>query len=250
MRGKAGRFSRRQFDLTAVSGLTAWWDASDSATLFDADSAGSNSAADQEVGRLEDKSGNGRHFIQSTSANRPIRKTSQQAGLDVLRFDGVSARMVTADTFQNFFSATASTAFIVAKAQSVNTDFEGAGQNASVLSDGSGAHEFVSLRSNDTASSVSQNVSASLSYVAGNWKVFTTTHDGTNLSFSINGGAPSQTSLGTRNFMSSPLRLGSQATFAQFFDGDVGEVIAFNVFLSSDERSDIEQYLIQKWGLT
>jgi hypothetical protein len=253
MRGKAGRLSPRQFNVAAVSGLSAWWDASDSSTLFDAQSAGSNSAADQEVGRLEDKSGNGRHFTQSTSANRPIRKTSQQSGRDVLRFNGTSASMITAVSFSDFFSATASTAFVVAKAQSVNTNSNSVGQNASVLSEISGSHSFVMLRSNDTAASfgyVTQHVTTSLSYVPGSWKVFTTTHDGTNLSFAINGGAPSQASLGTRTFMNSLLRLGVNGNPSVFFEGDVGEVITFNVALSSSDRSDVEQYLIAKWGLT
>jgi hypothetical protein len=253
MRGKAGRFSRREFNVAAVSGLTAWWDASDSATLFNASSGGSNSTADQEVGRIEDKSGNGRHFTQSTSGNRPIRKTSQQSGRDVLRFNGTSSRMVTAVTFSDFFSATASTAFVVAKAQSVSTNSNFVFENASVLSEGQQAHGFVTLRSNDTAASfgyVDAYASASLSYVPGSWKVFTTTHDGTNLSFAINGGAPSQTPLGTRTFTSNFLRLGANGNMNVFFDGDVGEVIAFNVALSSSDQSAVEQYLIDKWGLT
>ena len=113
MRGKAGLFSRFvPFSPASIAGLTAWWDASDSSTLFDADTGGSSTAADGEVGRVEDKSGASRHLIESTSANRPVRKTGIQNSLDVLRFDGTNDRMVTSQDFSDFFTASGSTVFV------------------------------------------------------------------------------------------------------------------------------------------
>lgn len=257
MRGKAGLFSRLQpFAPTSLSGLTAWWDASDSSTLFDADSGGSASAADGEVGRLEDKSGNGRHFTEATSANRPTRKTAQQNGLDVVRFDGTNDRMEVALVFSEFASSNESTVFVVAKAAAVDTDSGTESSNDVVLTEAGGSHGFVMLRSNDTAAAFGFGVSpfayttTSLTYVPGGWKVFSTLHDGTDLAFRINGGSAATGALATRNFMSSGLVLGRNNAATQFLDGDVGEIITYNVALSTPDREAVESYLIAKWGLT
>jgi hypothetical protein len=254
MRGKAGFFSRNPpFTPTSLSGLTAWWDASDSATLFDADSGGSASAADGEVGRLEDKSGNNRHFTQATSANRPTRKTSQQNGLDVLRFDGTNDRMTTSFIFLSLFNSSSGSAFIVAKALSVATNNANPYENASVLSEGSAGHGFVTLRSNDTASAFGYDSTfrtATLSYVPGNWKVFATTHNGSDLAVSINEASASTTALSTRTFTNFTMLLGANATLEKFLDGDVGEIITYNVALSESDRNSVISYLMAKWGIT
>jgi hypothetical protein len=255
MRGKAGLFSRFQpFSPDSLSGLTGWWDASDPGTLFDATSGGSAVSADGGVARLEDKSGNDRHFTQGTGGNRPTRKTTQRNGLDVLRFDGTNNRMAQADLpFIDFVSSTASAAFVVAKAESVATNSDSVFSNACVLSESQAAHGFVMLRSNDTAAAFGYDNSyrtSSLSYVPGSWKVFSTTHDGSSLSFFINGGSPSSTSLGSRQFMGGQGLLGSNASESEFFDGDVGEIITYNVALSTADREAVEAYLMSKWGIS
>jgi D-alanyl-D-alanine carboxypeptidase len=68
-----------------VSG--AWLDPSDMSTLYQ-DAAGTTpvTAADQPVGRIEDKSGNGNHATQSTASRRPILRTD--GTLWWLEFDG------------------------------------------------------------------------------------------------------------------------------------------------------------------
>lgn len=75
--------------LFAAGQSGVWLDPSDQATLFQ-DAAGTVavSGPDQPVGRILDKSGNGRHATQSVSAARPTwRKDS--AGRGYLDFDGV-----------------------------------------------------------------------------------------------------------------------------------------------------------------
>jgi hypothetical protein len=65
-----------------------WWDPSDMSTLYQ-NSAGTTpvTAADQSVGRIDDKSGNGNHLLQATDTNRPIIRNS--GALWWLEFDGV-----------------------------------------------------------------------------------------------------------------------------------------------------------------
>jgi hypothetical protein len=254
MRGKAGLFSRFvPFSPNSLAGLTAWWDASDSSTLFDADTGGSATAADGEVGRLEDKSGLGHNFTQATSANRPARKTAVQNGLDVLRLDGTNDRMLTSQAFSTFFGSTQSTVFVACKATSVGTNSTDPYSNETVLAAASSAHGFVMLRSNSTAGAYgydSNYRTASLSYVAGVWKVFTTTHSASTLGFRINKSSPATASLGTRDFLTQGLYLGANWNNSAFFDGDVGEIITYNVALSDADREKVEDYLMDKWGIT
>jgi hypothetical protein len=72
-----------------------WLDATDATTLYNATTGGSLVAADGEILRWEDKSGNARHATQGGAGLRPIRKTAIVNGLDVARFDGSNDYMST-----------------------------------------------------------------------------------------------------------------------------------------------------------
>lgn len=81
-----------------VSGLFAgtaggWYDPSDLSSMFQ-DTAGTVPvAADGDpVGRINDKSGNGKHLLQATAGARPLYKTL--GGLSWLFFDGIDDRLV------------------------------------------------------------------------------------------------------------------------------------------------------------
>ena len=110
----AGTWPIAEFTPDLLTGLQLWLDASDADTLYDATSGGSLVAADGGVARWEDKSGNGRHATQGTSANRPARKTAIQGGKDVLRFDGSDDHLTSTD-FLDLSSGQAITAFVVCK---------------------------------------------------------------------------------------------------------------------------------------
>jgi len=70
-----------------------WLDASDYSTLFQ-DSGGTTqvTSTSQPVGLWQDKSGNGNHLLQSTSAHRPI--TTTISGKQYILFDGVDDDLV------------------------------------------------------------------------------------------------------------------------------------------------------------
>ncbi len=79
-------FNAPAFDLLADAAPSVWLDASDATSLFDATSGGSNPAADGDVRRWQDKSGNARHAT-LVSGSAPIRKTSIINSRDVVRFN-------------------------------------------------------------------------------------------------------------------------------------------------------------------
>jgi len=82
----AHNFNAPAFDLLTDATPVVWLDASDATSLFDATSGGSNPAADGNVRRWQDKSGNARHAT-LVSGSPPIRKTSIINSRDVVRFN-------------------------------------------------------------------------------------------------------------------------------------------------------------------
>lgn len=73
---------------TDISGCVGWWDASDRASMFDAASGGSQVAANGRIGRWQDKSGGGRHLLQSSTGNRPTLIETGFNGRPCVRGDG------------------------------------------------------------------------------------------------------------------------------------------------------------------
>ena len=246
-------FSSRVFAPDSFSGLTGWWDASDASTLYDATTGGSLVAADGAVARFQDKSGNARHFTQSTSAQRPTRKTAIKNGLDVLRFDGSLSNLRNTVQFASTITASASTVFVVAVASSVSTNSTTPASNAQVFTSvESGAIGFAAFRSNSTAYSYgydSANRIASLSYTAGAWGLFTTRHGSSEISIRLNGGSDAAVALGSRTFGISAAMTIAQTSGNVFFNGDVGEIVTYNVALSDADRDSVETYLMTKWGI-
>lgn len=66
-------------DTWGSSDLLAWFDASDSGTITESGGG---------VLQINDKSGNGRHFVQATSSKRPVVTANHLNGRAVLTFDG------------------------------------------------------------------------------------------------------------------------------------------------------------------
>lgn len=266
MRGKAGLFSRFQpFSPAIVSGLSAWWDASDSATLFDATTGGSTVAADGGVARWEDKSGNGRHWFQATSGHRPARKTSVRNSRDVIRLDGSDDRMQSSAStpaswrWTDITALNTWSAFAVARAASIWTN--GAGNNVNtnqqlVGETGSSNTAFFFRSAGLVGGFVFGNnfsfQPVTASYTAGDWKAFSLVFDtGSEFAARVNGG-----SAGTVTSPSSPLFpgdfpwLGFTGNGGAYFDGDIAEIIFYNVALSATDREAVESYLMDKWAIT
>lgn len=250
MRGKAGMFVPRQVPAT-ISGLSGWWDFSNGSTMFDATTGGSLVAADAAVARVEDLSGNTRHFTQATSASRPIRKTNIQNGRGTIRLNGSQHFMATSANLSTILPLAQCTVFAVAACASASNDAI-LDRNSCVLSSSSGGGRgYACFRSNNTAYALGYDTayrSASLSYTIGTWGVFTTRHDGSTLLFRLNGGSDSSVSLATNAFSSGTAQLGNNAYGARL-NGDVGEIIAYNVALSDADRNAVESYLQNKWGI-
>jgi len=238
------------------SGLQLWLDAAAPETLFSATTGGSLVAADGAVARWEDKSGNARHATQATSGSRPLRKTSQQNGRDVLLFDGSD------DLLRVQYNASGSsgvTVFVVCKrfAESSfyafsNYDYSTGNGRGLLLGGGTSNAVFASGRPDGGAGFKSASSGAATT----NYVLATARWNGTSLFAYSNGGSESSVSASSATFQSSDsVILGAAYAFdpseiQAFYNIGIGEVIAFNSALSNTDRSLVEQYLINKWGIT
>lgn len=246
------------FSPTDISGLLLWLDASDSSTLYDATSGGSLVAADGTIGRWEDKSGNNRHATQSTIASRPIRKTSIQAGKDVVRFDG-------SNDFFNISSlnglANSYTFFGVAKRASVNSNFCFAG-----VAQAGGSNYFPAfarirasentyvLAANGGAPEEDNHSTYSTSNAFGSTSWFQATQMSSPSSASLRLNETSLSPLATsnagqsNNFTAIGMS-GGDAGVQGFTNSDFAEILYYNSVLSNENIQLVESYLKNKWSI-
>jgi hypothetical protein len=248
---------------SSIAGLQLWLDASDATTLFDATSGGTLVAANGGVARWEDKSGNGRHATQGTSADRPARKTAIQGGLDVLRFDGSNDFLTTS----NVFTATSDyTVFFVGFGKSINNDGRAFLSLSTTAQDTNGYFSYLYrddfsnksvaiFTTNSQAANLSSDTASGISYNA--FHVMSAVYSATNRQWWINGSSQGTANgaSGAAAFSSAVLRVGwyyfaSLDGYRFFLDGDICEIIIYNSALSDANRSAVENYLAAKWGIT
>ena len=246
-----------------VTGLQLWLDASDASTLYDATSGGSLVAADGGVARWEDKSGNNRHFTQSTSSKRPARKTSQQNSLDTLLFDGSDDSLIGS----NFASGTGGlTIFSVVKRNATNAVHEIINKGVDNggwlfrLTD-TNAPQISSYRdstlTNSTLRGTSSSVSATdytvLAMVAGSGAFNTALMFRNGTSLAMSAAAEDGTNGRTPSGGSDPVRIGVQVySGVDYFNynGNIAEIVLYDSALSDADRAAVENYLLAKWAIT
>jgi hypothetical protein len=252
------------FSPSSVSGLQLWLDASDASTLFTATTGGSLVAADGGVARWEDKSGNARHFTQSTSGSRPLRKTSQQNGKDTLLFDGTNDFLSGGDYLD--VNTGGITAFVVHKRNATGTTHElltkadnnGLGWffrhiSADKLS------AYLQQTVADASSRASANTVTASSYIvavmwfaAGAFQSIAYSRNGTALAMAnavSEGGSGAQTPPNTNGVM----LIGAQVYAGLYYNhanANIAEIIIYDTALSDANRSAVESYLMSKWGIT
>lgn len=240
-------FSGAAFSPSQISGLVSWHDASDAATLFE-DSAGAVPAADNAdvVGMWRDKSGNGYHVTQATTADKPTLRTNVQNGKSVVRGDGstdfmqntsyadfgnnytifaVARYAVSADILQGMWEITNG---------AVNTGFSMYHEAAANWRGGNGAQSVVDGDLRD-----------------GNFRI----HEGlgrgsgSTLEYFLNGASQGTTAQSANANTLNTLGLFRINAANWFLVGDIAELIIYNRSLSADERTRVRSYLNTKWAV-
>lgn len=245
------------FNPKSIPGLALWLDAQASNTLFDAETGGSPTAADGEVGRWVDKSGNTRNVTQGTPNNRPRLKTGIVNGRNVLRFDGSNDLLegVTATSdlpfpyslFVVYQSSDTAGALVAFNRISGGNFFEGLRKSA--------ANTFQGIQQNGAPGDGITTVSAA----DASWHVGEIVFSGTSASLTftvrVNGGATgNMTTARARDATALDRKLQIGAAFvtsgSDFLSGDIAEIIGYGRTLSASELSLVRQYLGSRYAIT
>lgn len=238
------------FDPLTLPGLAVWLDPSDAASI---------TASGGAVSQVNDKSGNGRHFTQSSAGAKPATGAHTQNGLNVLDFDG--GDWLDFDAGSDSLDIAPWTMFAVLY------DSSGGGyrrvMNATTTAgagtDYSGGQAIFLFRNNSAALAAICDASATATtgaYSDTTWFVGRSEHvqsPSGAVNVAVDGTAAASTGSGSPGNIRY-LRLGngdggpSTPRSNEGWIGRMGEVILCNADLTAGEILAVEQYLAAKWG--
>ena len=234
----------------------AWYDPSDSSTVWQ-DAAGTTPATvGDPVGRIDDKSGNGNHATQTTSAARPV--LQQSGGLYYLDFDGVDDSLKTStinpasDKAQLFvgIEKTVDTGCMVFEL-GVTTNNQGV--LAFLAPSTAPANKYEAISRGDVGLALVQETDAAFAAPITNVASIINDISGSSLQLRLDGvvEATSTATQGTINHRTDIVYLGARAGTSLFFSGNIyGLVVRFGNNLSAQQIDDAETYLAAKSGVT
>jgi hypothetical protein len=220
-----------------------WLDAAEASTIT------LNSGA---VETWNDKSGNIRHFSQSTAASRPTVVSASQNGLNTLSFDGSNDHLNGPTSPEPHLIAT------VAKTSTASTfkTIYGA------LSSSSGSEDAIYFQAGNparTATFSRTTLAADFTATAGvmtsgSFFIMVGYHSNTSIVCRLNGtpGSTDTTASALKNLSTSIVGAGYfNDAKADYWPGEIGEVIIVsNLGVGLSEAQQVEGYLAHKWGLT
>lgn len=243
--------SAASFDPTSISGIQWWYDASDTSSITHSSGA---------VSQWNDKSGNGRHL--TASSHKPTTGTRTIAGKNVLDFDGTDDYMETSahtdqslqTNFVVFEPDSLAETIIFEKSANTNSN------NGFFIALGPASGQVQSQVHASTTNGVDANAYKWNSIAAVGTPVLVTMYyNGTaNTNFYKNGvdqgfgtttAAGFDDAIGSKTLASNPLYVGARSGSVVPFNGKLAELIHYTRVLTGTERSDVENYLISKWGL-
>lgn len=234
------------FTPSSLSGLEAWYDFADVATLWKDTARTSAVTADTDIIKgVTDKSGGGKHLSEAT--NGPAYKTAIQNGKSVARFDGVNDQLANtamstdtsrtiiiaskkrsaAGASQTLFSSSASTAALF-----VSSTYAGGWAYYSGDPAGPGVIPFGGVPTTANVIVLRVNSAASMDGIA--------LDTGQVINFDPNSDITT-----TTTFL-----YGVYGGGGQWMDADLYEVIIVNRALTDAEINQVGQYLAGKWGIT
>lgn len=240
------------FDPRAISGLVAWYDASDASTRFQNSNGTTAATADNDpVGYLADKGPNGYHMTQSDNSSRPLLRTSVQGGRAALLFDGANDHLINNTAFLNGYSI--SVAF-VAQRQSDTTQQVHVASVASSGRLGAAAPESAwgaALRSTYNAQPNNLALGTSIQRRNGSGALATGAAP-TAFMIAAGSGTPviNATGLGANVLVGAGRSSGGGVDGRFILHGHIGELVFYSRPLSVAELQALESYFSAKWGVT
>jgi hypothetical protein len=226
----------RNFRPTDVSGLRIWYDASDPS------GNGTVPANSTVITTITDKSGNG---FNATANQGATLITNGLNSKPTLYFNGSKSYNI---TYPNF--GTSYTVFVVFNLTTITGDFQ------RLLCGTTDLYFFIGVTGTTGYLATFAGSGSSWNDVNGNSPSYTMLNNYVILSLTNNGstmtpyanGSVQNTKNGTTGIFSN-FSLGFHPGMAQYYNGNMAEILIYNQVLSSDDRQKIEGYLASKWGL-
>jgi len=242
-------FGGAAFSPANISGLQLWLDAT--VGLYDATTGGSEVTTDgSAVARWEDQSGNGYDVTQGTAASQPVLKTSQQNGLNVIRFDGTSDHLFGATNFTITGSSNRSVFAVTKRTDNVTRYIVSWGINSTGRFSGFTTEYY--LRFQGTTKGYTNQGSD------GSWTVWSVIGGGSTLNdydAYFDGGTVAAPN--AENNTSASLDTGASAIYVgkpsflnlNYLSSDLAEILIYDSALSTSDREAVRDYLNAKWAV-
>lgn len=169
-------------------------------------------------------------------------------GLPAVRFDGVDDKMATTATLAQLMTTTAKTVFMVVNPAINDAAYPllwpSAGGTFQVRTGAANKFQSVNVDSGgaDTVTSVATVTPPGAAIIA-------VTHDGTNLTVSVNGEPPVSGASGASNSDTVTFGLGWNLG-ATYYNGTISELIVFNTALGASDRARVYNYLARRFGIS
>ena len=234
--GKGG--ATAAFTPASISGLVAWYDFSDAATLFTNSARTTPVASDGDaIGGVTDKSGNGKHLSASGTA-RPLYKTNVFNSKSSCLFDGTNDYFTNAITQAQPF-----TVIMVAKNTSNSGDRgywgDGSTRWANLGSTNNALMRFkLGTEILNLFSDMVTNTNYILEWIANGAA-----------SFGIRNGTSSATVNPGTDIWNTSTVIGAKSSAYAYFSGYISEVFIFNSAISGSNQTNMLTYLNAKWAV-
>lgn len=244
---------------TDILGLVFWVDAADATTLFQIDSCTVPAVLDGDVvGCWQDKSGNNYHMVQSTTARKPMLRKAVLGGEDVVRFDGTDDRLSSIMWGNHIINQIEMFIVTICNDDASSQTFIATRQSG--YAQGTGDYFFQMQYRTGAAGDPLRATGYDGVYR-------TSTHANSSLGTRLCGlrGLAQNYIYSRMDLVDGPMSgvvnnwtnpaggspaLGSNLSGgSEFADGDIAEAVVYNSVLSSANRTDVETYLSNKWGL-
>lgn len=196
----------------------------------------------------------GSNFTQGTVNRRATYQTNEINSEPVVRFVNTPAgeedRISSSLAASNFFSVSAYTLFIVFRATSTGSNHATLHRNQGLLIENNATFGVVlkngnvALFHNTSAASVQTAFSANTPSIVECW------YDGTNINIKLNGGTTVSAAAANISSLSAIVQLGVSFGASNSYDGDIAEIIGWNVDIGSTDRTTVRQGLGTQYGIT
>jgi hypothetical protein len=240
---------------TSVSGCQMWLDFSDATKLFtDAGTTPVSSDGDA-IYQANDKSGNNRHALQSSSALRPLYKTNIQNSLSTGYFDGSNDVMTLVDIALSNYSVFIAFRFVTQPLYTAalyafdnySTSPRYANNLYAYRGNAPAGFHYEAYANNTGALATSAELTNNTPYLVDTIRTTTA------VAYNKNGSGLTGVTVGSGAFTTVGHRLGthyySGANQNQYFKGYACELIIYDSALSSGDQALARSYLNTKWSI-